>query len=144
MKVALATQDMTLVNGHFASAKTFAVYEVSTDGYQFVEAIQFDDASKESGEHTDEGTNRIRARTETLSDVKILFVKAIGGPAAARVVNSGIHPIKLQNAEAITSVLDRLVTQLNGTPPPWLRKALNMAPAHDMSFLDDDDEEEYA
>jgi nitrogen fixation protein NifX len=45
--------------------------------------------------------------------------------AAARLINKNITPIKApeDNAE-IKDVLDRLVVTLKGSPPPWLRKAL--------------------
>ena len=47
-----------------------------------------------------------------------------GGPAAARVVNARIHPIKVTSDEPIGDVLTRCQTMLRGNPPPWLRKVL--------------------
>jgi nitrogen fixation protein NifX len=35
-----------------------------------------------------------------------------------------IHPIKVPSPESIAEILDKLVVVLKGTPPPWLRKAL--------------------
>jgi nitrogen fixation protein NifX len=32
--------------------------------------------------------------------------------------------VKVDQPEAITDILDRLIVTLNGSPPPWLRKAL--------------------
>ena len=33
--------------------------------------------------------------------------------------------MKVEQPEVITDVLDKLVVLLNGSPPPWLRKALH-------------------
>ena len=49
---------------------------------------------------------------------------AIGGSAAARVVATKIHPVKVAGPEPILDILDKLQDVLKGTPPPWLRKAL--------------------
>jgi nitrogen fixation protein NifX len=68
-----------------------------------------------------------------------LFVLAIGGPAAARVVSDKIHPVKLPRPEPIGDILERIRTMLNGTPPPWLRKALKSASPAGQDFLDEDD-----
>ncbi|MGB0696087.1 MAG: nitrogen fixation protein NifX [Rhodospirillaceae bacterium] len=147
MKVALATNDMKTVNGHFNGAKNMAVYEVGRDGYEFIEVIQFDDLSKQDGKHTEDGEDRLNNKVKALTGVALLFVKAIGGPAAAKVVRNDIHPIKLPTDEPMTSVLDRVQTMLNGNPPPWLRKimlrdekvAAAAGGAH--AFLDDDEDD---
>lgn len=149
MKVALATQDMTHVNAHFNGARCMAIYDVSRDGYRLVEALRFDEVSAEDGRHSDEGEDRIRAKVEALSGVALLFVKAIGGPAAARVVQARIHPMKVPDDEAIVSVLDRVQTMLCGSPPPWLRKILHADGAGEdsdrrLAFLDDDEDEDNA
>ena len=57
-------------------------------------------------------------------DCAILYVAAIGGSGAARVVASNIHPIKVPQPEAIMDILEKLQDVVKGTPPPWLRKAL--------------------
>jgi nitrogen fixation protein NifX len=143
MKVALATQDMKTVNAHFNGAKNMAVYDVGKDGYSFVEVIQFDNLSAEDGKHTDDGEDRIRSKVRALEGISLLFVKAIGGPAAARVVQSRIHPMKIPNDEPITEVLERVRTMLNGNPPPWLRKLMmeETGEKRELDFLDDDEDD---
>ena len=37
---------------------------------------------------------------------------------------NNIHPIKVNQPEDIGALLEQLRTVLNGTPPPWLRKAM--------------------
>ena len=124
MKVAIATQDLKTVDAHFAGARTLAVYEVSTEGSRMLEAIRFDASSNQDGVHTDDGDDRITPRIDAIRGCQLLFVRAIGGPAAARVVNARIHPIKVPTDEPIGEVLTRVQTMLKGNPPPWLRKVL--------------------
>ncbi len=131
MKVAFATQDLQRVDAHFAGARHLAIYDVSRDGHRLIEAVQFDAVSRQDGVHTDDGEDRIGPRVAALDGCALLFVGAIGGPAAARVVNARIHPIKVPTPEPIAAVIARVQTMLNGTPPPWLRKIIERALAAD-------------
>ncbi|MQX37978.1 nitrogen fixation protein NifX [Roseospira navarrensis] len=147
VKVALATQDMTAVNAHFAGARTLAIFDVSADGWSLVEAVQFEDATAQDGNGHATGEphedDRVGSRLAAMEGCTLLFVKAIGGPAAARVVNARIHPVKVQTDEPVETVLERVRTMLNGTPPPWLRKAMTARAAGDAprtDFMDDDDD----
>ena len=92
---------------------------MSPEGYQFVENFTF------SGELEEDGNeDKLSPKLAAIGDCAIVYVAAIGGSAAARVVANKIHPVKVQKPEAILDILDRLVEVLKGTPPPWLRKAL--------------------
>ncbi len=144
MRVGIATQDMKTVNAHFAGARNIAVYDVGQDGYSFVEVIQFDDTSSQDGKHTDDGEDRIDAKIKALTGVHLLFVKAIGGPAAAKVVKAGIHPMKVQTEDPITDMLEKVRGMLCGNPPPWLRKIMmeSQGKTKTLDFLDDDEDEE--
>lgn len=124
MKIAFATQDLRTVDAHFAGARAFAVYEVGPEQRRFVEAVTFEQTSKQDGVHAEEGEDRITPRVDAIRGCTLLFVQAIGGPAAAKVVNAKIMPMKLSVPEPIETVIDRVQTMLKGTPPPWLRKAL--------------------
>jgi len=59
-----------------------------------------------------------------IDDCDLLCVLSIGGPAAARVVNSNIHPIKRPQAEDIPALLAELQQVLAGEPPPWLARII--------------------
>jgi nitrogen fixation protein NifX len=110
---------------------------VSPNEAQFIEAVGFDDVSDETGAHQTEGDDRIGPKVEALAGCNLLFVLAIGGPAAAKVVRAHIHPVKLQAPETIPAVIERVQAMLVGNPPPWLRKAMGMKRA--MDFLDEED-----
>ena len=54
----------------------------------------------------------------------MLFCEAIGGPAAARIIRHGIHPVKIKKDNRISTQLDALQELMQGQLPPWLAKAL--------------------
>ncbi|MFA6179319.1 MAG: nitrogen fixation protein NifX [Candidatus Methylopumilus sp.] len=119
MKVAFATQDLKQVDAHFGWAKNIAIYELTPNGSTFVEALQFEGDLQEDGNE-----DKLAPKLEAIKDCALLYVAAIGGSAAARVVANKIHPVKVAGPEPIEEVLKKLQDVLNGTPPPWLRKAL--------------------
>ena len=127
VRVAIATRDMKSLNAHFGSAPKFALYDVTKEGWSFVEAVGLDVTSDESGSHRTDGDDKIGQKVEALAGCHLLFCLAIGGPAAARVVSARIHPIKTANPSPISEVLERTRAMLAGSPPPWLRKALGQA-----------------
>jgi nitrogen fixation protein NifX len=127
IRIAIATQDMKALNAHFGSARKFAIYDVTTDSSNFIEAVAFDDVSDEGGKHKEDGDDRITPKVEALAGCNLLFVRAIGGPAAAKVVRAKIHPVKIADPQPIDEVIARVQTMLKGTPPPWLRKVLGVA-----------------
>ncbi|MDE1568552.1 nitrogen fixation protein NifX [Aquabacter sediminis] len=141
VRVAIATQDMKGLNAHFGSAKKFAVYDVTVDGWSFVETVAFDNVSDEGGKHQTDGDDKITPKVEALRGCHLLFCLAIGGPSAAKVVTAKIHPIKIAQAQPIDVVLERTREMLAGSPPPWLRKVLAEAGAvaPKPSFIDDED-----
>jgi nitrogen fixation protein NifX len=119
MKVAFATQDLKRVDAHFGWAKNIAIYELDPQGWRLVEAVQFDGDLKEDGDE-----DKLLPKLEAIKDCGILYVAAIGGSGAARVVALGIHPVKSPEPEGIEDVLEKLRVVIAGSPPPWLRKAM--------------------
>jgi nitrogen fixation protein NifX len=134
MKVAFCTQDLQRVDAHFGWAKNIAVYDVRPDGYDFVRTFTFDGDLQEDGNE-----DKLSPKLAAIGDCAILYVAAIGGSAAARVVASRIHPIKVPQPEVILDLLDKMQTVLQGTPPPWLRKALIKDQARPFDFAEEDE-----
>jgi nitrogen fixation protein NifX len=132
MKIAFATQDLKRVDAHFGWARNIAIYDVSPDGHRFVNLIEFDGELEEDGNE-----DKLAPKLEAIEDCAILYVAAIGGSGAARVVAKKIHPIKVNQPEVIDDILARLQAVLQGTPPPWLRKALNKGKERDLNFEDE-------
>ncbi len=120
MKIAFTTSDRIHINAHFGSAQMIDVYDVSPEEYKFVETLSFGGDLKEDGNE-----DKLSAKLEALNDCTIVYVAAIGGSAAARLIKKGVTPIKTRSeTDEIGSILTKLVETLKGSPPPWLRKAL--------------------
>ena len=132
MKIAFATQDKERVDAHFGWAKSIVVYEISAQGHHFIESFEFGDKLEEDGDE-----DKLAPKLEAIKDVAILYVAAIGGSGAARVVAMKIHPIKVPQPESIAEILDKLQVVLQGTPPPWLRKAQAKDGERSFDFEDD-------
>ena len=119
MKVAFATEDLTHVDAHFGWARHIAIYEVSPEAHRLLEVVQFDGDLKDDG-----GEDKLFAKLAAIRDCAIVYVAAIGGSAAAKVVNLKVHPVKIPQPVAIDELILRMQDVLKGTPPPWLRKAM--------------------
>ena len=130
MKIAFTTSDHVHINAHFGWAREIDVYEISNEGYQFLETLSFSGELKEDGNE-----DKITPKLEALGDCTIVYVTAIGGTAAAKLIKKGVTPVKARSEEEeISEVLTKLVQTLKGNPPPWLRKALQQKPS---SFADE-------
>jgi nitrogen fixation protein NifX len=136
MKVAFSTQDKQRVDAHFGWAKNLAIYDVTADGATFIENLEFGGKLEEDGDE-----DKLAPKLEAIKDCAILYVAAIGGSAAARVVATKIHPIKVPQPEPILDILEKLQEVLKGTPPPWLRKALQKGQEQAASNFDEDEVE---
>ena len=117
MKVAFASTDKIHVDEHFGKAEEFYIWNIGPDIAEFSGVLQVNEGD---GDVDD----RIEARTAALSDCALVYVGQIGGPAAARLVQKRIHPIKSKECEPISIVVNKLQDVLKGNPPPWLRKAM--------------------
>ena len=132
MKIAFATQDQQRVDAHFGWAKHLAVYEIDAAGFRPVQTFPFGDDLAEDGNE-----DKLAPKLEAIRDCAIVYVAAIGGSAAARVVAAKIHPIKVAQPESIAELLVKMQDVLKGTPPPWLRKALQKEQGVTNNFEDE-------
>jgi nitrogen fixation protein NifX len=138
LRVAIATTDLENLNAHFGSAPKFAIYEITASTSRFVEAIGFGNISDESGSHKVEGDDKLQVKVDAITGCTLLFVLAIGGSAAAKVVNAKVHPVKLPQAQPITEVIERVQGMLKGSPPPWLKKILGEKNSRKESKFEED------
>ena len=125
IKVAFASKDMETINAHFGGAKEFVVYDVSKDGFKLSGVIKTDTSAMEGDDKTD-------FKVKALSGVNIMYCESIGGTAAAKVIRGGINPMKVNEPRKIEEVLSELVTMINGNPPPWVKKIMNIATTEDV------------
>ncbi len=132
MKIAFATQDLETVDAHFGWAKNIAIYELDPSSFRLSGVASFESNLAEDGNE-----DKLVPKIEALKGCAILYVAAIGGSGAARVVAQKIHPVKVEKPEKITDLLERLRVLLNGTPPPWMRKILREQGENGADFTDD-------
>jgi nitrogen fixation protein NifX len=139
LRIAIASRDGKSLNAHFGSAEKFVVYDVTPVDHAFVATVEMTTVSDESGEHRAESEDKNARKIAALAGCNIVFVLAIGGPVATKVIHAGIHPIKIAEPEPVDSVLSKVKGLLTADPPPWLRKVLAAKASRSMNFLDDDE-----
>jgi nitrogen fixation protein NifX len=132
IRIACASDDLQKVDGHFGSCKQFMVYQVSASEARLIDVRDTQQASA-----LEEDKNRFRS--ELIRDCQVLYLVSVGGPAAAKIVKIGIHPIKLPEVTAISDVLSELQQVLANKPPPWLAKVMGINP--EMRFVVSEDED---
>lgn len=115
IRVAVASNDGALLNGHFGSCIRFLVYQLSAQESRLI------DIRSTSGADSAEDKNLFRA--QLIKDCHIMFVQSIGGPAAAKVIRADIYPIKVPDVIEADVKLQELQSVFDA-PPPWLAKAL--------------------
>ena len=132
IRVACASNSAEEMDGHFGSCRRFLVYQVSGR-----EARLIDIRSTRDGEDA-EDKNKWRA--SLIADCEVLYVISIGGPAAAKVVRAGIHPIKLPASRQARDILADLQYVLAENPPPWLARVMGQEAKSLTPFLEEMEE----
>lgn len=113
IRVGFATNDNENIDAHFGSAKQFNVYDISTDSCDIVSIIKIEEKDTD---------NTVALLTGAQLDI-VYFIN-IGATAAAKIINSGIFPIKYKEIVSIDEELQKLTAMLNGNPPPFIKKIL--------------------
>jgi nitrogen fixation protein NifX len=129
MKIAFTTKTGEVIDLHFGQADSFHIWEVGPEEAHYLETITV-------GEHGSDEEDRIAARAKVLADCAIVYTMQIGGPAAAKLVARRIHPMKTNVEVSLQESIAKIQEVLRGTPPPWLRKAMNKG--LEGSFTDED------
>lgn len=132
IRVAIANNKGENLDGHFGSCERFLVYQVAADAIRLV-AIR-------SGLDADAAEDKNKARAEVIADCDLVFIQSIGGPAAAKVVRAGVHPLKKPKGGPARDILAELQTALQ-SPPPWLARIMGL-PAASLARFEIEAEEE--
>ncbi len=125
LRVAVASNSGERLDGHFGSCTRFLIYRVSDAGIALSEV--------RSTRAADDTEDRNVARAALIADCHVLCVQSIGGPATAKVVRAGVHPVKMPEGGEARAALTRLQATLK-RPPPWLAKALGREAASRVGF----------
>jgi nitrogen fixation protein NifX len=118
LKVAFATDDIKKVNQNFSRAKKFIVYDITKEGYTTSGIIETDTSNLPDGEKTE-------YKISALKGVNIMYCENIIGGDAAKVISSGITPVKVKYTDDIEELLNQFVYMLNNNPPPWIKKIMH-------------------
>jgi nitrogen fixation protein NifX len=135
IRVAIASNSGELLNGHFGSCEHFLIYQLSPTQSKLI-AVR-------SALEADAEEDKNKARAAVIEDCQIVYIQSIGGPAAAKVVRAGIHPLKKPKGGAAAEILAELQTRL-ASPPPWLAQIMGVPAASLARFeseLEDDEDE---
>lgn len=119
IRVAIAANRGENLDGHFGSCENFLIYQLSPTEIRLVDV--------RSGLDADAAEDRNAARAAVINDCQIVYLQSIGGPAAAKVVRAGVHPLKKPKGGAAREVLGELQGALLN-PPPWLARIMGIAP----------------
>lgn len=117
IRVAIANNKSENLDGHFGSCERFLIYQLSASSMKLI-AIR-------SALDADAAEDKNKARAEVIADCDLVFIQSIGGPAAAKVVRAGIHPLKKPKGGAAGEILGELQAALT-SPPPWLARIMGV------------------
>jgi nitrogen fixation protein NifX len=125
IRVACASNQGELLDGHYGSARRFLIYQVSAAELRLVDVRPVDDTGAE---------DKNAYRATLIGDCQVLYVASIGGPAAAKVVKADIHPIKVPEGGPARERVQSLCRVLADKAPPWLAKVMGQAPEQRVRF----------
>lgn len=119
IRLACSSNTAEMLDGHFGSCERFLIYQVSTEEARLIDL--------RSTLETDYAEDKNLARASLIEDCDVVYVQSIGGPAAAKVIRAGIHPVKIPLPGPARESVARLQTSLQN-PPPWLARVMGIAP----------------
>ncbi len=120
--VAVASNTAEQLDGHFGSCHRFLIYQISPDQIQLVDIRSTVDA--------DLAADKSAFRVDLVRDCAVLYMVSIGGPAAAKVIQANIYPMKIEAGGDAKEILGELQQALKTSPPPWLAKILGVSADH--------------
>ncbi|RIZ66542.1 MAG: nitrogen fixation protein NifX [Methylococcales bacterium] len=119
LKIAFATTDMEIVNQHFGSAKSFAIYAVDQDQAQLLEAAEFGVLNQDGNE------DKLSVKIELLNGCAAVYCQAIGASAINQLLAKNIQPVKVHEGSKIIDLITDLQNEIKAGPSSWLAKAIN-------------------
>ncbi len=126
IRVACASNKAEMLDGHFGSCRRFLIYQVSEQEQRLIDIRTVDDSAAEDDKNS--------YRASLINDCQLLFVGSIGGPAAAKVVRAGVHPIKKPQAGPAREEIASLQRVIDKDAPPWLAKVMGQSPEERIRF----------
>lgn len=125
IRVACASNKDEVLDGHFGSCSRFLIYQVSPTGTRLIDVRSIDDS---------EADDKNAYRASLITDCQVVYVMSVGGPAAAKIVRAGVHPIKVPKGGLAREKVSALQSVLGTAPPPWLAKVMGKTPEERVRF----------
>ena len=122
IRIAVASNTGEQLDGHFGSCHRYLIYQLSADAIKLIDV--------RSAIEADLSDNKNQFRVNLIKDCPVLYVVSIGGPAAAKVIQANIYPMKIESGGAIRELLRDLQQAIATSPPPWLAKILGVDAGH--------------
>ncbi len=119
IRIAVASNTAEQLDGHFGSCHRYLIYQLSADEIKLIDvrsAIEADLAEEKN-----------RFRVDLIRDCAVVYVFSIGGPAAAKVIQAYIYPMKVEQGGSAREILADLQKAIATSPPPWLAKILGVS-----------------
>jgi len=118
IRIAVASNRGEELDGHFGSCLRYLIYQLSATDIKLVDI--------RSALEADLTLSKNDFRVDLIRDCHMLYIAAIGGPAAGKVTQAGIYPMKKEEGGAARELLQELQQQIATAPPPWLAKILGV------------------
>ncbi len=130
LKVAFATSDRQVVNQHFGSARSFAIYGVGLDEARLLTVTEFGDLAQDGNE------DKLGIKLETLQECIAVYCRACGASAVRQLLALGVQPVKVSESAQIAPLIAALQQELKEGPSSWLAKAIKRNQAADDNRFD--------
>ena len=118
IKVAFASTDMEHIDQHFGAAESFAIFAVTPDEVQLIEATQFGKLEMDGNE------DKLDAKIKVLDGCVAVYSQAVGASAVAKLKAANIQPVKVSAGANIRELLNALQDELRQGPSAWLAQAI--------------------
>ncbi|MDJ0741798.1 MAG: dinitrogenase iron-molybdenum cofactor biosynthesis protein [Xenococcaceae cyanobacterium MO_167.B27] len=118
IRIAVASNTGEQLDGHFGSCHRYLIYQLSAEEIKLIDA--------RSAIEADLQEDKNGFRVDLIKDCPVLYVVSIGGPAAAKVIQAYIYPMKVEQGGSAREILADLQKAIRTSPPPWLAKILGV------------------
>jgi len=116
IRVAVASNTGEELDGHFGSCHRYLIYQLAVDKMELIDV--------RSAVEADLVPDKSRFRVDLIKDCALVYFVSIGGPAAAKVIQGNIYPMKREQGGSARAALAELQSAIAVSPPPWLAKIL--------------------
>ncbi len=120
LRVAFASADRELVDQHFGSSRSFAIYGVNPERVRLLSVAEFEEAE-------DGNEDRLASKLALLQGCIAVYCRACGASALRQLLQAGIQPVKVAESSRIDELLEALQVELRQGPSTWLAKAIRRA-----------------